>query len=183
MGHPAITPDHAQEIRRAVPVAAATLMADNPGYLDRFSVDINFPARRSDGGLEGRGTYQILFDRRLGGGDSSTPDEHGEVHDIANWLFCEWSADQIDGGDRFIIAAGTITKTNVVSVSLAGLGVIGDKPVVEFVTAGKITQDTDKKVKKLDDLSEQELVSFLASFRSSFVNGATIYSGDLEKTQ
>ena len=171
-----ITKENAEGVRKVVPEAAAALLETKPGYLDRLLQDVNFPPRQADGQLVGRGTFQILFDRKL----ASSEEDAG--NDIANWLYCEWTAESFKDGDRFVIAAGTITRQNAVEVSCAGLAVVKAAPPIRFVTAGKIAVD-DGEIKKTKDLSEQALQSFLTSFRNSFVNGATLYSGDLESDQ
>lgn len=171
-----ITKAHGEEVRKVAPGAAAALQETKPGHLDRLLKDLSFPPRKADGGLVGRGTFQIVFDRKLA---SSEGDEGATGNDIANWLYCEWSEEKFKDGDRFIIASGTITKDNEVDVTCAGLAVVKSTAPVTFVTAGKVAIE-DGEFRKMDDLSERALQSFLSGFRNSFVNGATLYSGDLE---
>jgi hypothetical protein len=175
-----ILQEHATEIRGSVSKATDALFAPKGGELARFLDDVNFPARTGAGALIGRETYQILFDRKLGKPDESGDD--GDKQDIVNWLYCEWSATKLDEGDRFLIASGTITTDLKVEVSVAALAEVVDAKQVVFSRAGLIVRAGGKFRKQSDgDLDEVELVSKLASFRSSVVNGATIYSQDLDE--
>lgn len=177
MGHEElITKTHSEEVRQVAPSAALALQETKSGYLDRLLKDLSFPPRKADGGLVGRGTFQIVFDRMLA---SFEGDEAVAGNDIANWLYCEWSKEKFKDGDRFIIASGTITKDNEVDVTCAGLAAVNSSAPVTFVTAGKVAI-VDGEFRKMADLSERALQSFLSGFRNSFVNGATLYSGDLE---
>lgn len=174
-----ISKDHATEIAGIAPLAVDALFAPKGGELARFLEDVNFPARTGAGTFIGRATYQILFDRKLGKPEQASD---GEQRGVANWLYCEWSTVKFEVGDRFLIASGTITSDLEVEVGVAALAEIVEEKRVDFVRAGLIVR-AGGQFRKRDkgDLSEAELVSKLSSFRSSVVNGATIYSQDIEE--
>jgi hypothetical protein len=85
----------------------------------------------------------------------------------------------LEGGDKFILASGTINDSQDVEVSAVGLAVVQNDKSVSFHKAGRVTLKGDN-FSKTSDLDEAEFCSSLSSFRSSVSKGATMYSGEME---
>lgn len=180
---PSITRDEAEKVASTAPLGISALLQRAPNALERMLGDVNFPSRKSDGAFVGQGSFQIVFDRQFGRSEDRSSDEAADdvvISEIANWLYCEWSHEAADEGDRFIIASGTITAELAVEVTIAAMATIVDEKELRFDRSGKIGRSGDQYV-KVCELDEDELVSALSSFRSCVANGATVYLRDLEE--
>lgn len=141
--------------------------------LHRTLSDVGFPVRSQSGHLQGRLSYQIIFDRHLG---KSSNDRSSTS--VVNWLFCEWNDVKRDDGESMILAIGTLSDDLKIEVAIAGFASVVDSSQIIFSEAFRVGRK-DNSYMKGNDLGEKELVSFITPFRSSLRNGATIFAEEL----
>lgn len=147
-----------------------------PGQLHGVMSDIGFPICTQAGLLQGRMSYQIIFDRQLGPSKEGASDV---VEHAVNWLFCEWGDQPLENGELMQLAAGTIAPDMDVAVKVAAKAIIFERRLVLFHEGSFIARDGKVFKKEDKPLTERDLASSISSFRSSIRNGATVFAEDI----